>query len=131
MIETHEPKDGDFIAYIEQLQKQQAARLHGAAAELENPSVPESQPAAQKRTRSASRPRQAIPGLAGAVVPLFLGLAVGLHWFIGGGGLPSLLVAVALVAYGAKQLHRLRQQQSYEHSQAAARIAQMLGQIRK
>jgi predicted lipid-binding transport protein (Tim44 family) len=97
----------------------------------EQPSPPAAQPAVKERARTAGRPQHAIPGLAGAVVPLFIGLAVGLHWFVGGGGLPSLLIAVALVAYGAKQLQRIRRQQSYEHSQAAARIAQMLGQIRK
>ena len=30
MIDTHEPKDGDFVAYIEQLQKESAARLLGS-----------------------------------------------------------------------------------------------------
>ena len=34
MIDTHEPKDGDFIAYIEQLQKESAARLLGSTQHL-------------------------------------------------------------------------------------------------
>ena len=34
MIDTHEPKDGDFIAYIEQLQKESAARLLGITQHL-------------------------------------------------------------------------------------------------
>lgn len=137
MIPSNEPKDGDFIAYIEQLQEQQAARLHarGQAGE-DRPAQPEVQfpaaaPSTTSRVPTHRAGRRALPGLASAVVPLFIGFAIGLNWLIGGSGLLSLMIALALVAYGARQFHRIRQLQSADHSQAAARIAQMLGQIRK
>jgi hypothetical protein len=139
MIPSNEPKDGDFIAYIEQLQKQQVERLHagGLPAMEDRPLQPDAQhpePASGREgVRSPERrsSRHTVPGLASAVVPLFIGFAIGLHWLTGGSGLLSLLIALALVAYGARQLHRIRLLQAAEHTHVAARVAQMLGQIRK
>ena len=144
MIETNEPKDGDFIAYIEDLQKQQAARLVANAHQTgtgttpagkamqsgdlfeprAKPTAAEAQHAARERLRHAAPP---IARLLGAALPALIGLLVGLHWLIAGSGPVQLVIAVILLIFGARRFKRVMQElTATEHAQASALIAQFI-----
>jgi hypothetical protein len=149
MIESNEPKDGDFIAYIEQLQKQQAARLvvaksdavtfpgapgtamqnSGRFEEHGNPTIAETSRAAREHLRQSALP---LAKLVGAALPLLVGVLIGLHWLIAGSGLAQLVVALVLVIFGARRLKRtLVGFTTVEKAQASALIAQMLAKSGK
>jgi hypothetical protein len=144
MIETNEPKDGDFIAYIEHLQKEQAARLvaarpgadavpaatakamkdSGPFEPLGKPTAAGAQRAARDLLRQSSPP---IAKLLGAALPLLVGVLIGLHWLIAGSGPVQLVVAVVLVIFGVRRFRRtLLEFTSSEKAQASALLAQML-----
>lgn len=146
MIETNEPKDGDFIAYIEQLQKQQAARLdanrpQGAvpAAQPANKRGPfdprASLPAAEAAHAARERFRRSAPSsarLVGAALPVLVGVLVGLHWLIGGSGLAQLVVALVLIFWGARRFRRVLQGlASTQQAQASALISQLISKLEK
>jgi hypothetical protein len=150
MIETNEPKDGDFIAYIEQLQKQQAARLiantgqAGIAETAEQAkSMPDSGPFEQRGTSNAvggprverERLRRSAPPFArliAAALPLLVGAVIGLHWLIAGTSPLQLIIAVVLVVYGARRFKRVLQElNSAEQAKAAAPIAQLFAKSNK
>jgi hypothetical protein len=142
MIETNEPKDGDFIAYIEDLQKQQAARLvanahqtgtgttpAGKATQSDGPFEPRAKPTAAEAQRAArQRLRQAAPPFArllGAALPALIGLLIGLHWLVAGSGPVQLVIAVFLLIFGARRFKRAMQGlTAEEHAQAAALLKQ-------
>jgi hypothetical protein len=141
MIETNEPKDGDFIAYIEDLQKQQAARLVANAHQTGTGTTPEgkaidpfeprTRPTAAEAQRAArERPRQAAPPVArllGAALPVLIGLLVGLHWLIAGSGMVQLVIAVFLLIFGARRFKRAMQGlTATEHSQTSALLKQFV-----
>lgn len=145
MIESNEPKDGDFIAYIEQLQKQQAARLVVAKSDAVTvPGAPgtamqdsgrfeqHGKPAIAETSRAArgEHLRQFAPPLAklvGAALPLLVGVLIGLHWLMAGSSVAQLVVALVLVIFGARRLKRtLVGFTTVEKAQASALIAQML-----
>lgn len=144
MIETNEPKDGDFIAYIEDLQKQQAARLvanahqtgtgppaAGKAIQSDGPFEPRAKPTAAEAERAArERLRRAAPPIArllGAALPVLIGLLVGLHWLIAGSGPVQLVIAVFLLIFGARRFKRVMQGlTATEHAQASALITQFI-----
>lgn len=144
MIETNEPKDGDFIAYIEDLQKQQAARLAAnahqtgtgttpaaKAIQSGNPfEPPAKQTAAEAQRAARERLRQAAPPIArllGAALPVLIGLLIGLHWLIAGSGPVQLVIAAVLLIFGARRFKRVMQGLSAtEHSQASALITRFI-----
>jgi hypothetical protein len=155
MIETNEPKDGDFIAYIEHLQKQQAARLvadrhradTGAPALAQvtkdgglferseqreqrgKSTTAEPQRVARERFRQSAAP---LAKLVGAVLPLLVGALVGLHWLIAGSGALPLVIAVVLLIYGARRVSRALQGfTAAEQAQASALIAQLVARAGK
>jgi hypothetical protein len=144
MIETNEPKDGDFIAYIEDLQKQQAARLvanahqtgtgttpAGKAILSDSAFEPRTRPTAAEAQRAArERLRQAAPSivrLLGAALPALIGLLVGLHWLIAESGPVQLVIAVFLLIFGARRFKRVMLGlTATEHAQASALISQFI-----
>ena len=152
MIETNEPKDGDFIAYIEHLQKQQAARLvadrhradTGAPAPAQvtkdggafeqreqrgKSTTAEAQRVARERFRQSAAP---LGKLVGAVLLLLVGALVGLHWLIAGSGALPLVIAVVLLIYGARRVSRALQGfTAAEQAQASALIAQLVARAGK
>lgn len=152
MIETNEPKDGDFIAYIAHLQKQQAARLvadrhqadTGATAPVQvtkdgglfeqrdqrdQSTAAEAQRVARERFRQSAAP---LAQLVGAVLPLLVGALVGLYWLIAGSGAWPLVIAVVLLIYGARRVSRALQGfNAAEQARASALIAQMFARSGK
>ena len=145
MIESNEPKDGDFIAYIEDLQKQQAARLvanrpqsgpvpaaptktaqdSGSFESRARPtSAAEAQRAARERLQQFALP---LAKLVGAALPLLVGAVIGLHWLIAGSNPLQLIIALFLLAYGVRHLKRALQGFSpAERARASALVAQLM-----
>ena len=110
-----EPRDGDFVAYIEALQRESAARLaqqHVGVTETTaaskvtgqffeekaKPAVPNLQHAVERFVRHDADGRAVKAIVAGVVAAVFL-----LAW-LGGGGPFSLIVAVALLIYAVPRL---------------------------
>ena len=124
MIDTHEPKDGDFIAYIEQLQKESAARLLGAhhavnqlekspakgAAKADSHFFAGRKPADLRSAAElqAALSRVATPIAVGqlivAALPLAIGALLGLYWLLIGSGPVLFLLAVGLIVWGVKRV---------------------------
>lgn len=109
----NEPRDGDFVAYIEALQRESAARLlrqtpaAAAAAMGDHAGEP-------IKGRAAGTPAAPAPGespprsdadarLMKALVAAVVGIALLLVW-LGEGGIVPLVIGVALLGYGLPRL---------------------------
>ena len=127
MLDTHEPKDGDFVAYIEQLQKESAARLlgtgHHVITQLEkkpgsNANKDGSHFFAGRKPadlRSAAQLHAtlseiaAVPSLQNiftAAIPILIGAAFALYWLIASTGFVPLIIGIALIFWGARRFQR-------------------------
>ncbi len=139
MIDTHEPKDGDFVAYIEQLQKESAARLlgsgHHVITQLEkkpaaNPNKDGSHFFAGRKPadlRSAAQLQatmaqiSAVPSAGlffSAAVPILIGALIALYWLVASTTIVALIVAIALIAWGVRRFQTLLRQFSPRGSPA-------------
>lgn len=140
MIDTHEPKDGDFIAYIEQLQKESAARLlastHHLVTQLEKTPATGANKAdhffAGRKPadlRSAAQLQAtltqvaAVPSLVGlfvSAVPILIGMLLILYWLVGSASFLPLFIGFALIIWGVRLFERARRrisQQPSRHTQ--------------
>ena len=126
MIDTHEPKDGDFIAYIEQLQKESAARLLGSNHHLitqldkKSPTAGKSEShffAGRKPAdlRSAGELRASVAQVAAQVSPsqvfasaIFIatGVVLALYWLIASTSMAPLVIGTALIFWGVRRFSR-------------------------
>lgn len=130
MIETNEPKDGDFIAYVEQLQKESAARLLGPHHSLNSdnsdktvarhPGKADSHLFAARgqahsragRSSSAAHAlsaRSSAGRLLAALLTIVLGAALSFYWLLASTSFIVLAVGVALVVWGVRQIKRAAQ----------------------
>ena len=109
-----EPKDGDFVAYIETLQRESAARLaqqhivvdlafgtKGDTTAFQEKAAPAGAPAAGQPAPFIRRDRDS--KLVKAVVSGVVGVALLLAWLANGGVFP-LVAGVALLAYALPRL---------------------------
>jgi len=131
MIDTHEPKDGDFVAYIEQLQKESAARVLGSGHHVITQL--EKKPAANANKdgshffagrkpadlRSAAQLQATLSQIAAvpsaghvisAVVPILIGAFIALYWLFASTTIAALIVAVVLIAWGVRRFQKLVRQ---------------------
>jgi hypothetical protein len=126
MIDTHEPKDGDFIAYIEQLQKESAARLLGSTHHLVTQlgKTPATGPnkadhffAGRKPAdlRSAAQLQatlaqvaavQPIGPLFASALPILIGAMLALYWLVGAASIVPLVIGIALILLGVRLFRR-------------------------
>ena len=127
MIDTHEPKDGDFIAYIEQLQKESAARLLGSNHHLITQLDKKSPTAAGKSDghffagrkpadlRSAGELRASVAQVAAQVSPsqvfasailIAIGVVLALYWLIASTSIAPLVIGTALIFWGVRRFSR-------------------------
>jgi hypothetical protein len=127
MIDTHEPKNGDFVAYIEQLQKESAARLlgsgHHVITQLEKKPASSANKdgshffAGRKPAdlRSAAQLHATASQIAAApsmhhiissVVAILFGAAFGLYWLIASTSFVPLLIAAGLIVWGVGRFRR-------------------------
>ncbi len=146
MIDTHEPKDGDFIAYIEQLQRESAARLLGSTqhqvTQLEKPPSTAANTsdhffAGRKPAdlRSAAQLQAtlaqvaAVPAIAPlftSAVPILVGVLLTLYWLVATASLAPLLIGIALIFWGIRRFQRaLRQFSPRENPQAQAFVSKV------
>jgi hypothetical protein len=104
-----EPKDGDFVAYIEALQRESAARLareRGVGAAAFSPAAPAAQPERVPVATTAPAPARIAPRLyrrdrAKLIKPLFavfVGAAFLLSW-LGDGGPFAFIIGIGLLAW--------------------------------
>lgn len=115
-----EPRDGDFVAYLDELQRESAARLAAGVTHMPaHPHKPGQQPDAHTdapiltraqadalRARLAQRDaRENAPAAA-----LVFGLLVLIGGFLMHGGLTTLIVGLGLIFWGVSRLARLRAQ---------------------
>jgi hypothetical protein len=112
-----EPRNGDFVAFLDELQRESAARLaaghvvlppsfdsaHEKAATV--PVLTRAQAEALRARLAAGGNREILPALLLAV-----GLIVFFGGFIAHGGFASLVIGVALIAWSLNRLARLRAQ---------------------
>ena len=135
MIDTQEPKDGDFIAYIEQLQKESAARLAAGTQHLVT-QLDKKPPASANKTdhffagrkpadlRSAGELRASVAQVAAQLSPsqvfasailIATGMVLALYWLIASTSIALLVVGTALIFWGVRRfsraLKKLSQQQ--------------------
>lgn len=140
MIDTHEPKDGDFIAYIEQLQKQSAARLLAGTQHLvtqldKKPTATANNAdhffAGRKPAdlRTAGELRASVAQVAAQVSPsqvfasailIATGFVLALYWLIASTSIALLFVGTALIFWGVGRFSRaLKKLASQQGNQAA------------
>lgn len=125
MIETHEPKDGDFIALIEQLQKESAARLSGGGQQVITQLEKKQESnkggshffAGRKPAdmRSAAEVQAAFAQVAdrasfsklfGAALAIVIGALLAFYWLIASASLALLVVAAVMILWGARSIQR-------------------------
>jgi hypothetical protein len=115
-----EPRDGDFVAYLEQLQRESAARLAAGHAPMAGPveaaaHAPGAASAPALTRQQAEALRARLAGGNREIVPAML-LAIGLVVFLGGflvdGGFASLVVGLGLIIWSLNRLARLRAQRA-------------------
>jgi len=126
MIDTHEPKDGDFIAYIEQLQKESAARLLGSTHHLVTQlgKTPATEPnkadhffAGRKPAdlRSAGELRASVAHVAvqpspgqvfASAILIATGVLLALYWLIASTSIAPLVIGTALMFWGMRRFSR-------------------------
>ena len=127
MLDTHEPKDGDFVAYIEQLQKESAARLlgsgHHVITQLEkkpgsNANKDGSHFFAGRKPadlRSAAQLHAtlsqiaAVPSLQNifiSAIPILIGAVFALYWLIASASFLPLIIGFALIFWGVSRFQR-------------------------
>ncbi len=146
MSAPQEPPDGDFVAYIEALQRESAARIHvnsripmvdtaapghGPASTRSTPSRDASEPVLNRQqaeellarlTHSGRRPQA-----SQAVIALVVGLVLLFFWFVADGGVVPLLIGLGFVAWSVSRLRSLGRQAAEPGRQARAQIAQLFG----
>ncbi len=114
-----EPPDGDFVAYIDELQRQSAARMSAAADRPMAEAAPHriavaptaaSHPAVspvlnrQQAEELLTRLAQVTPGRRAGGIALIFGVVLLLVWLTTGAGALPFLIGIALVAWGAARL---------------------------
>ena len=153
MIDTQEPKNGDFIAYIEQLQRESAARLLGSSHHLVTQL--EKAPATGPKNkadhffpgrkpadlRSAAQQHAslarvvAVPSLVGlfaSALPILIGTLLTLYWLVAAASFWPLLLGIALIVWGARLFERARRRISNQTStQTQALVSKVFAPLAK
>ncbi|MGZ8993147.1 MAG: hypothetical protein ACXW16_03945 [Burkholderiaceae bacterium] len=138
MIDTREPKDGDFIAYIEQLQKESAARLLASTQHLVT-QLDRAPPAGANKAdhffagrkpadlRSAGELRASGAQAAAQLSPsqvfasailIATGVVLALYWLIASTSIALLFIGTALIFWGVGRFSRALKKLSQQGNQA-------------
>ena len=145
MLDTHEPKNGDFIAYIEQLQKESAARLLVSTQHLVT-QLDKAPPGGANKSdhffagrkpadlRSAAQLQAtlaqvvAVPSLAGlfaSMLPILIGAFLMLYWLVASASFVLLLIGIALIVWGSRLFERARRRLSPPSKQTQALVSKV------
>jgi hypothetical protein len=148
--ESQEPPDGDFVAYLEAIERRQLAALRlqhtlpspgatmaGGVQEpnAEQPALSRAEAEAQRRrlqqpTTSRSAAHAALP--AAIVVALIVGAVLLFSGLFSDGGPFLFVIGVALLVYGVRRLLQFRRGvPDRARSQAMERISSLLDAARK
>lgn len=140
---NQEPRDGDFVAYLDALQRESAARLHvrpasmDVAAHRDGP-VPAGPGGSHEHSQPVLTRQQAEALMAGLSNPLrstsikraAIGLAAGLlllaFWFVADAGAVPFLAGIALLAWSVSRLRTLVREAA-PGQRERAQIAQLFG----
>ena len=122
MTGYQEPPDGDFVAYIDELQRQSAARISAGSDRSMTEAASHRMPAAaplgasdaaarpvldrQQSEELLARLAQRTPGRRASGIALFVGVVLLLLWLTTRTGALPFLIGIALVAWGASRLTR-------------------------
>ena len=144
---SQEPRDGDFVAYLEALEKRQIAALRmqhtlaSAGATTQDDDAPGSElPALGRAQAGAPRQRLQTNGAtptaaslpAGIVVALIVGAVFAFSGLLGDGGPFLFLIGVALLVYAVRRLLRFRRGvPERARQQALQRVASLIDAARK
>ncbi|HVE90526.1 MAG TPA: hypothetical protein VNA44_12590 [Burkholderiaceae bacterium] len=144
-MDTQEPKDGDFIAYIEQLQKESAARLltstQHQVTQLEKTPLagankadhffPGRKPA---DLRSAAQLQATLAQVVAApslinlfasALPILVGALLALYWLVASASFLPLFIGIILMVWGARQFERTRRRISEPEKQTQALVSKV------
>ena len=146
MIDTQEPKNGDFIAYIEQLQKESAARLLGSTHHLVT-QLDKNPPAGGNKAdhffagrkpadlRSAAQLQATLAQVAAvpsigtlfmSAIPIMIGALLALYWVAASASIVTLVIGIALIFWGVRVFQRaIRQLAPRESKQAQALVSKV------
>ena len=144
-VQSQEPPDGDFVAYLEAIERRQLAALRvqhmlpapGAVAQPDAPDA--DRPAARQAEADALRERQTgTPGAAAAALPagivvvLIIGAVLVLSGLFGDGGPFLFIIGVALLIHAIRRLLRFRRGvPDRTRQQALQRVAALIDAARK
>ena len=140
MIDTQEPKDGDFIAYIEQLQRESAARLLAGTQHLVTQLDKKPAASANKTDhffagrkpadlRSAGELRASVAQVAAHLSPsqvfasailIATGVVLALYWLIASTSMAPLFIGIALIFWGVARFSRALKKLSLQRGNQAA-----------
>ncbi len=136
MMNTQEPKDGDFIAYIEQLQKESAERLLGSNHPLIN-QLDKTQakgdghffagrkpadlrsPAELRAALSQVAAHAPVGRLLRAALSIAIGVLLALYWLIASASIAVLFIGIALIVWGTQRINRASRQFSPQQGEQA------------
>jgi len=152
---SQEPRDGDFVAYIEALQRESEARLHLPPRPSLGSSMHPAGRAAGRQgivgssTHDSPTPAAGAPVLTrqqadellarlgrtgspsqvrGAAIALVIGIVLLLFWFLGGRGTLPFLVGLGLTLWSVSRLRQLGRRDSARRQSARGRIVQLFGE---
>lgn len=142
MSAYQEPRNGDFVAYIDDLQRESAARLHIKPSTIEatapghepSPSAPtighEAAPVLTRQQAEELMARLTNPVRSASIGRAAVGLAAGLlllaFWFIADAGAVPFLIGIALLAWSVSRLRALVREAAPSQRERA-QIAQLFG----
>ena len=147
-VQSQEPPDGDFVAYLEAIERRQLAALRfqhmlPAPGEMAQPDAPDAsetdRPAASQAEADALRKRQTgSPGAAAAALPtgivvaLIIGAVLVFGGLFGDGGPFLFIIGVALLIHAIRRLLRFRRGvPDRGRQQALQRVAALIDAARK
>jgi hypothetical protein len=146
-VPTAEPKGGDFVAYLAQIEKRQLAALPARAAHtppaLTGPHTPHAEDKeamtghAPLSATEAERLRESLTsgagqrkGLVGAAFMALVGLFLTVLGLFGDGGIVALLIGIFLLWRALSTVRRAVAALSLTQSELAARLVGTLRQVR-
>jgi hypothetical protein len=146
-VPTAEPKDGDFVAYLEQIEKRQLAALPARTTHtppaLTSPHTPHAEGKEDVTERAplsateAERLRESLKsgasqrkGLVGAAVMALVGVFLTVLGLLGDGGIVALLIGIFLLWRALSTVRKAVAAMSFTQRELAARLVDTLRQVR-
>lgn len=142
MLATNEPRNGDFVAYLEQLQRESAARLlvQAKSQMTQLPAGPARPDHASPGAATTAMPRLAAdellsrlasPRASAALIGPALGVVIGavllLHWLTTGSTLLTLLIGIGLVIWAVRRLRRAAIERAAPRATSQTLVSQVFG----